>query len=280
MSISRKKLCLYSPVVRGDNTIRTTILKAASLGMGGVELMNFCDELRTPDMDAAKELGALAKSHGLAIPCFSVGADILSDPAGACENIKAYADICASLEIPLLHHTVALDFTAWDIDDDERARRFNFCTDYALELGEYARSIGVTTIIEDQGFVFNGVKNCDRLCKLSDEKIRIVADTGNIMFYDEKPADFIRAMGQRVVHAHLKDYRFTEPFDSKYCYRTRLSNYITDVNLGEGDADIDDALKAFADIGYNGYYSFEGTRSAHGFDLEKNIAYLEGERHV
>ena len=154
--ITRDKICLYTPTIRGNNTMRTTVLKAAELGVGGVELMNFCDELRTPDMNAARKLYALIKSHGLKIPCFSVSANILADPKSACDNIKAYTDICQMLEIPLLHHTVAVDFTVWDIDDDERNRRFDFCKEYAFELSDYAKSHGVTTIIEDQGFVFNG----------------------------------------------------------------------------------------------------------------------------
>ena len=158
MKITRDKICLYTPTLQGDNTMRTTVLKAAELGVGGVELMNFCDELRTPDMEQAKSLYTLIKSHGLKIPCFSVSADILLDPKGACDKIKAYTDICSALEIPLLHHTVAVDFTVWDIDDDERERRFDFCKDYAISLSDYAKSRGVTTVIEDQGFVFNGVK--------------------------------------------------------------------------------------------------------------------------
>ena len=274
MRIPKEKICLYTPVVFGDKTMRTTISEAARLDVGGVELMNFCQELTTPDIAAARELADMARSFGLKLPCFSVAADILTDPDGSVKKIKAYTDICAELGIPLLHHTVASDFTAWDIDDTERERRFEFCAGYALELAEYANSVGVRTVIEDQGFVFNGVKNCARLCELSGERIGIVGDSGNIMFFDEKPADFIRAMGQRVVHAHLKDYLIKKtPTDGVKCYRTRLSNYLTEVGLGDGSADIDDVLQAFADIGYDGMYSLEYSRDS-DCDVETMLDYL------
>lgn len=260
MKIPREKICLYTPVVYGDNTMNTIIDEASRLGVGGVEFMNFCDELETPDIVAAKKLASKARALGLKIPCFSVAVDILSDPKTALKTVKAYTDICSELEIPLLHHTVAVDFkTAYAIDDDERRRRFDFCAPFAIELSDYALKRGVRTVIEDQGFVFNGVKNCSRLCELSGGNIGIVADTGNIMFYDEKPADFIRAMGGCVVHAHIKDYRIlTSP--SAYSYRTKLSNYLEEVPLGEGNADFDDCLKAFADIGYDSVYSLEYSR--------------------
>lgn len=273
MKIPREKICLYTPVVCGDNSMKTTIREAARLGVGGVELMNFCDELRTPDMEAARQLADMARGYGLAIPCFSVAVDILSDPDVAVAKVKAFADICSALEIPLLHHTVASDFRCYDIDDAERERRFGFCAEFALSLADYATSRGVRTVIEDQGFVFNGVKNCDRLCTLSGEKIGIVADTGNIMFFDQKPSDFIRAMGDRVAHAHLKDYRLSKTPSDK-CYTTRLSNFLTDVMIGEGNADFSDVMQAFAEIGYDGMYSLEYSRSVN-CDVEKIIEYLQ-----
>ena len=278
MKITRDKICLYTSTVPGDDSMRTTILEAARLGVGGVELMNFCEELRTPDINAAKELDKLIKSHGLKTPCFSVVADFMTDPQSSVDRVKAYTDICAELEIPLLHHTVAKDFTVWYIDDDERERRFERCLDYALELSDYAKSRGVTTIIEDQGFVFNGIKNCERLCKLSGDNIGIVADTGNIMFYDEKCADFIRAMGDRVLHAHVKDYCLTDAPTNPKCYRTRLGRYLYDAPLGEGNADIDECMQAFYDIGYKGMYSLEYSRDALDCGVEQMIKYLEGEK--
>ncbi len=278
MKITRDKICLYSSVVAGDNRMYTTIMEAERLGVGGVELMNFCDELKTPDMNEAKRLGALAKERGLKMPCFSVAGDILTEPDIACSRIKAYTDICSELEIPLLHHTVAIDYTVWDIDDSERERRFDFCKSYALELSDYARSRGVTTVIEDQGFVFNGVKNCKRLCELSGGNIGIVADTGNIMFFDERCADFIRAMDKRVLHAHIKDYYLTKNPTKQKCYRTRLSNYLTDAPLGAGQADIRECIKAFSDIGYGGMYSLEFSRTAAGCSAGQMIDYLEGEK--
>lgn len=260
MSIAKERICLYSSIHPGRSSAREIIKDAAAYGVGGVELMNFCDELRTPDRSAARQLGAYARSFGLALPCFSVAADIWADPAGMTERILGYAEICAELEIPYLHHTIAPSITAHNLTEDERRDRFDRCAEHAIKIGERARALGVRTLIEDQGFVFNGAENCLKLCRLSGNEIRIAADIGNILFFDEAPEDFIRAAGDLVCHAHIKDYhRQSVPHEGRTSYRTRGGNYIADTELGCGVIDLAAVKSAFDDIGYTGMYAMEFT---------------------
>ena len=91
----REKLCFYSSVLKGQNSSFQIAKSAADHGAAGLELMNFSDELKKPDMKAAKEIGAYAKSLGLKLPCFSCGVNFAEDTKARIENIKRYADICS-----------------------------------------------------------------------------------------------------------------------------------------------------------------------------------------
>ena len=68
--------------------------------------------------------------------------------------------------------------------------------------------------------------------------VKVWFDVGNIVFYGY-PQDWIRALGQRIVELHLKDFKRRE---DGYAW----------VNLGEGDVDWGEVRKALAEIGYSG----------------------------
>jgi sugar phosphate isomerase/epimerase len=254
------------------------IIERATLhGVGGVELMNFCEELSTPDMEMAKKLGKEARARGLQLPCFSAAADIYAEPNKMVDMLCRYAEICSQLEIPYLHHTVALAFERENASLTEEAReaRFQACIEPVLRLCDYARSLGVRTLIEDQGFVFNGRKNCMRLCELSDERIGIVADTGNILFFDEAPEDFILAADTRICHAHVKDYkRQATPFAQGSYYQTRLANYLQDCALGDGIVDFTAVKNAFSQVSYQGMFAFELAGVPDAATLDRAIDFL------
>ena len=275
MKIPREKICLYSAFNPERSSSREIIEGAARHGVGGVELMSFCEELCTADLNVARELGRLARGYGLKLPCFSVGIDLMENGDEKMELLRRFADICSDLEIPYLHHTIALDFTSGEITDEIREERFKRGSDYALSLMEYARPLGVRTVIEDQGFVFNGIDNCLRLCELSDNGIGIIADVGNIMFWGEKPEDFIRAMRGRVVHAHLKDnIKADAPEDSGSWYPTRLGTYLKETSIGDGDIDYAAVDSAFRDIGYDGMYALEFPSTTDEEELKKMLSRL------
>lgn len=274
MKIKREQICLYTPVYSDRSSAEEIIERAARHGVGGVELMNFCEELSTPDRAAAARLGRLARENGLKIPCFSAAADIAADP-GVVDTLLRYAEICAELGIPYLHHTIALNLYGYGMTEEEREETFLRCVEPALRICEYAASLGVRTLIEDQGFVFNGKENCLRLCALSGERIGIVADTGNILFYDERPEDFIRAAGKRVCHAHVKDYCFSAtPFLEEGGYQTRLGGYLRDEDVGRGCIDFAAVKQAFAEIGYAGMYAMEFATANEPAAVDRAIDFL------
>ncbi len=239
---------------RGRSSSYEIIDCAAKFGVGGIELMNFCEELKTPDVKIARAIGKYARERRLSLPCFSVGINAIADPRESTKNLLGYAEICSELEIPYLHHTIALDYKCGRLSNSERERRFNTGMDIALCVADYCATLGVKTLIEPQGYVFNGIEWVDRALKLSGEKIGVVADIGNVLFADTDPVDFIRAMSDRICHAHIKDYaKSGEGFE----YVSEDGGRFYDCEIGCGDIDISATLSAFREIGYQGMYSLE-----------------------
>lgn len=252
----REKICFYSSVLKGQNSSFGIVRSAIEHGVAGVELMNFSDELKTPDMKVAKEIGALAKSNGLALPCFSCGVNFAEDTKARIENIKRYADICSELEIPYLHHTLILSFDR-SIIGDRLPELMDIAVECALEINDYAAKKGVQTVVEDQGFVVNGVTRYGEFMKRTGGKIGVLLDFGNIMFVDEKPEDFYVAFPD-VKQIHIKDYTLTDAPVNEKSYKTAKGDYLTDVFFGNGVIAMDKLASALKTNGYDGYYSLEG----------------------
>lgn len=271
MGITRERICLYTPSHPFRRSMTDIIECAAELGLGGVEFRSFCEEMREPDRNRARTLGQQTRALGLKIPCFSVSCDFVNDPEGVLKRLHGYAEICSDLEIPYLHHTVAYAFDH-DISEEERERRFQICIEPVLTICEYADRLGVRTLIEDQGYVFNGVENCERLCELSSGRIGVVADVGNIFFMDQAPQDFIHVMGKRIVHAHVKDFMRCETEPEVYQYRSRSGAYLSSAEIGTGIVDLISVKRAFEDIAYGGMFSLEFSRVADDKEAERVLA--------
>ena len=251
----RERLCFYSSVLKGENSSFAIVRSAAKKGVAGVELMNFSEELKTPDLAVAKEIGALAKKEGLKLPCFSCGVNFAEDTKSRIENIKRYADICSELMIPYLHHTLIM---AWDggKHKEREAELMDIAVESALEINEYAAKKGVSTLVEDQGYIVNGVKNYAEFMKRTEGRIGVLLDFGNIMFYDESATDFYNAFPD-VKQVHVKDMKATASPLSPKSYKTVGGGYLTSCPFGEGDVDMKGLARMLKEKDYKGYYSLE-----------------------
>lgn len=254
----RERVCFYSSMFRGRSSAWQIARYAAERGMAGVELMNFCEEFRTPDMAAAREIGSYLRAEGMTVPCFSVGTNLVGEDASSrLETLKGYADICAELEIPYLHHTVALYLDRESVAGRE-AELFGRGVAAALEICEYAARRGVKTIVENQGFIFNGVNNYSRFIKETDGKIGAILDVGNTMFLDERAESFYPHIASVTRHVHIKDYALTDaPHTTRPSFKTAGGAYLTDCEIGTGAVNLEAIAAALAKEGYGGAYSME-----------------------
>lgn len=273
-NVINERICFYSSMFRGRSSAEEIINCAKKYGVAGVELMSFCDELRTPDRAEARRLARIAGDGGLVLPCFSVGVDLTGDDREErFAWLRGYAEICSDLEIPYLHHTVAsaLDPTVATRNIGERVKRG---IEMAIRMNEYAATLGVSTIVEDQGFVFNGVSGFDLLYSAAGGRIGTLLDVGNIMFVDERAEDFGRAYSDSIRHVHLKDYKILDTPPTERAYTTLGGRYLLPVEIGTGDVDLRAVARALSDANYGGYLAVEFERVQDLSEVDRVLAHL------
>lgn len=256
-----RAFCLYAPPVSSISTYKEMVDYAVAHGIRKLETLNILD-LSVPDLEVAKELKAYADSKGVTFPCVSVGISLVDDDRkAAVETVKRYADVAKILESPYLHHTIALNFSDPQYISENAELFYSRGLEAVREVFDYAASIGIRTIYEDQGFLFNGCKTFARFLEEVDRNVGVVADFGNIQFVDEQVEAFIPQFADRIVHVHAKDYLVT-PGSSRAAepgeYTSKGGNYLKGCLIGEGSVHTDAAFRALQAIGYHDCVSLEG----------------------
>ena len=250
---------LYMPPISTIRSYKEMVDYAASHNIRYLETLNILD-LSTPDLQVARELKAYADSKGISFPCVSVGINLVEEEQGV-EILKQFAQVAQILGSPYLHHTIALNFS----EPQKIAENFEAYYSRGLaavrEIYDYAATLGVRTIYEDQGFLFNGCKNFTRFLGEVDRNVGIVADFGNIQFVDEDVENFITKFADRIVHVHVKDYIVTDGTTRAVQegeYTSKGGNYLRDCLVGAGSVHTETAFQSLQAIGYKGYVALEG----------------------
>ena len=253
----KHNVCLYMPPLSTIRTWKEMVDYCVQHGITKLETLNILD-LATPDLDLARELKAYANEKGITFPCVSVGIDLVGeDRKEAIETVKGYADVANILGSPYLHHTLCLNFSDPAYIAQNKETFFRLGLESAREVFDYAATLGIRTIFEDQGFVFNGRDTFRRFLAEVDRNVGVVADFGNIQFVDENVEDFIPAFADRIVHVHAKDYLVSStPLPN--AYRTRGGNYLQGCRIGEGSVHVEAAFQTLQSIGYKGIVALEG----------------------
>lgn len=276
----RDRLALYTQPYEGIKSYFEMIEIAKEHGLSKLEILNHL-ELTLPDVEFAKKLKKYAMENGITFPCVSVGIQLMvDDPTKEIEQLKKYAEIAAILGSPFLHHTIAFSWENPDEVYSHKEEYFEKGIKAVREVYDYAQSLGVRVITEDQGFIFNGKENFKRYIDQVDRNVGVVADFGNIQFVDEELETFIPLFADRIVHAHVKDYKFIkegEYQDLEGGYLTLRHNKICDTDLGKGTVNIKQIINELNKIGYKGVIALEamiGNRDDEDI-LEKNILFME-----
>jgi sugar phosphate isomerase/epimerase len=249
------------PPVSTISSYKEMVDYAAGHGIQALETLNILD-LSSPDLQVARELKAYAEEKGIVFPCVSVGISLVDeDRDTAIETLKGYADVAKILGSPYLHHTIALNFSDPQYIADNFALFYQRGIEAVREIYDYAQTLGIRTIYEDQGFLFNGTQMFTRFLKDVDRNVGVVADFGNIQFVDEGVEDFIPAFRDRIVHVHAKDYIVTDGTTRAALpgeYTSRGGNYLRGCRIGEGSVHTEAAFQALQAMGYKGFVALEG----------------------
>ncbi len=259
----KNRICLYSPPFAWIRSYCQIIDIAAQCGLSAIECLNNL-EFAVPDLEAARRLKSYADSKGIRFACFSVFIDLTGDDREMMlEALKDYAKIAAILGAPYLHHTIAPDF------NDPKPHLFETYFQRGLEavreVYDYAASLGVKAVYEDQGYVFNGVKGLSRFFREVGRDVGFVMDMGNIYQVDETTESLIEAFGARADHAHIKDVLCAAEKRPDWL-ETLHGNYFDCKAPGEGIIDLKQCVRQLEESGYRGYYGLEFSADPGGME--------------
>ncbi|MEA4823573.1 MAG: sugar phosphate isomerase/epimerase family protein [Clostridiaceae bacterium] len=232
---------------------------AKALGFDGVEPYP-CGAFST--IEQASELKQILDAAGMSASCVSYCVDLSGDGGDAAvEELKKLAELTAACGAPYLHHTLVPGLLAAKLGAPTFDRVFDDVVRRAGIVADTAKTLGITCLYEDQGFLFNGADRFERfLAALDRDNIGVCADFGNILFAGESPESFIGRFSDRVRHVHVKDYLYkpgSVPFPGRGWLRTRDGGYLRDTVPGHGVVDMVACLSVLKGAGYDGFYSFE-----------------------
>lgn len=263
------KLCFYQKPFMDIVSYFDMIDLAAKYGHDSLEAFSML-EFKTPDFEKAKQIREYADSKNIKFCCISVYADFSKeDYEETVSRLKDYAKIAQIIGSPYLHHTIIAEFRNPSRVLCEREKYFELGIRAVRDVYDFAEALGVRTIFEDQGFIFNGVKGIGELLDKVDRNIALVADFGNIAQSGDDVTDLIKAFPDKIVHVHIKDVKITDQPISEHSLVTIDNKYMTEVKLGTGDVRLKEALSLLKEIGYDGYMSAEFTAADGAPDIMK-----------
>ncbi len=215
--------------------------------------------METPDMELARNIRKYADEKGVSFCCFSVFAYVAGPERFAeIERLKKYTDVAHILGSPYIHHTITPGFVPSEHTQEEIDATVNEAIESLREIYDYAASLGMRAIYEDQAFLFNGIKGFERLYEVIDRDIGIVADFGNVGQVDEVISPFIERFHDKIAHVHVKDILFTDDTTKTGIFPTLSGTYMCEsIPFGTGDADVEGAIQLLKKYGYDGKYSLE-----------------------
>ena len=250
-----KKLCFYTLPFPHIKSYYEMIDLAAEYGLNAVE--GFCHmEFAKPDVEEAKKIKKYADKKGVVFPCFSVFVNFAAGRENI-ELLKKYADVAKILGSPYLHHTIVGECSDPAEVIFHKEKFFSEGVEAVREVCDYAKSIGIRTIYEEQGYIFNGIEGFGRFINEVGRDVGVVLDFGNIYESKDGLLEFMENFKEKIVHVHIKDIKLLDNNDSGRGLKTLNGKYMFEVKIGQGDVDVYKAIEILKNNGYNGYYSLE-----------------------
>lgn len=267
------KICFYSPPFPRVKSYFDMIDMASSYGLNAVEGLSILD-FATPDIEFAKKIREYADSKNVTFPCLSVFIRNINEDDNV-ERLKKYAEFAKILGSPYLHHTIIGEFANPDNVLPYRDELFKKSIIAVREVFDYAQSIGIRTIFEEQGYIFNGIKGFGEFLDKVDRNVGVVADFANMYEAGNDAVEFIDAFKDKVVHAHIKDVYIKDTNDGKGL-TTLDGKFMSEAEVGKGVVDIKKVIGILKDAGYDGYYGLEySAKDDDSLVISDTLKYIE-----
>lgn len=267
----KEKICFYMPPFPKVKSYFDMVDVSCEHGLKFIEGFNILD-FETPDIEKAKKIREYADSKGIGFSCFSVYINLVGDDrAEMIEKLKGYANVASVLGSPYLHHTIANEFTSPVNVLSFKEEMFEKGIVAVREIFDYCKNLGIKSIYEEQGYIFNGVSGFKRFLDEVDRDVGVVCDFANICQAGESVEKFIENFSEKIVHAHVKDIIIKNENDGSGM-ETLVGRYMYEAPVGEGIVDIKKGLSLLKKSGYKGFYGIEyGCKDNNCSEIRKAI---------
>ncbi len=275
MKIGLSTYSLNQSLSKGQMTLFEAIDWIAAHGGDSVEFVPFAYSFEDGRGGIDRALTGQVKKRcadaGLEMANYSVLADLCREDDAEFEaevaRVCRQVDIAAELGVPRMRHDVAAYRRELGRNGiAEFDRLLPRMVEGARRITDYAKGLGVITMIENHGFFANGCDRVERVLNgVARDNYRLLLDTGNIVCVDEDPSAAAARLAGRAEIVHLKDFyiRRRDPGDSTqfdcegHWFRSLAGRYLRGAILGQGDLDIYEILGALGRAGFAGHLMIE-----------------------
>lgn len=260
--------------------LETGIPRARELGADGIQIYAVSPylDMLNDSPDKLKILKETAEKNGLVFSavCSDLGGHGFSDPPGNPERIEKTRRI---MEASRIFNTHVLTTHIGVVPSDRNSKLYAEVVETLQTVGALAADNGMVLAIE------TGPESPEQLNQflldVDHKNIGVNMDPANlVMVQNADPAAAVRLLGKYIVHTHAKDGIHFQDCDPKRVYDAfaeggfdqliaETGELFREVELGKGQVDWNEYLKALREVGYDGFLTIEREVGSHP---EKDIA--------
>lgn len=253
---------------RNENgkSLEDSIDQIAAMDVKGIEFSGLDEKAKKNPVKRAEQLRKRVEKHGLKVPSYCVGAELLvpiDEQRKVIERLKGEVDVASALGAPSMRHDVTRGF-----GDQNKSLKIAKTFDAVLkhivpairEVADYARTKGVKTSLENHGFYMQESKRVEKLIKaVKHPNYGLTIDMGNFLCVNEEPVGAVKRLAKYAQMAHVKDFhvreKSTKPPTGWFDTPTEIA--LRGAICGHGEIDIPAEIKLLKRAGYDGFLSLE-----------------------
>lgn len=227
-----------------------------------IEIVPFGKLNLTGDNEFIAKIVKHAKDTELALSSYTIGANFVQNSAegvrAEIERVKIEIETAARLGVTRMRHDAGW-LPADQASYANYEKHLPIVAEAFQELADYAKPYGITTSVENHGYLFQGSERVLRLINaVGRENFRTTLDVGNFVCADEEPVIAVMNNLPFASMIHFKDFylRKNPPCEDGYgktlhgrCFRGAVT--------GEGDIDLKTITALIQKSGYDGFLSIE-----------------------
>jgi protein FrlC len=249
----------------GAYPLTEVIPRLAALGYQGIELNAENDHWGkphvTPRLGSKKraEIRQLARDNGIEISSISAHISLLDVDRQARQRHVNFVKGCIDLALDVgtsIVHEISGPAPPPELG---REKAWGWLLENIADCTRYAAERGITFAFETSGasLVHSMADHSKFLADLADEKLKVNFDTSHLLVMGENPAAWVRKLGLRIVHVHMKDARILQTGEERTSF---WGEFVLDFDcppLGQGEVKFGEIVDALREIGYQGFLSVE-----------------------